>query len=123
MSLVAKLDVKREVKHPLVGYLLSDRYGNYLFGQNTITAGLPLAPLHPGVCQVCLSFTWPEIAPGDYFLTLGLGNGHEAMAHAIVCWAHNIFHFSAITPGKDIHGLFNGSLRNVSIRPVPCGAP
>jgi len=113
VALTARLEVRREIRHPIVGYLLADRFGNHLFGQNTATAELPLESMRPGPHLLRLCFTWPDIAAGDYFLTPGLGNGQASMAHVIECWAHNIFHFSAITPHKDVHGLFNGTLHQV----------
>ena len=119
VGLTLHLAVARPIEQPIVGYLLADRFGNYLFGQNTVTAGLPLPGLSPGGYRLRLCFTWPDIAPGDYFLTPGLGNGLAAMAHAIECWAHNIFHFHCVAPGKDIHGLFNGNLHCIDCRPLP----
>lgn len=113
-----RLEVLRPIEQPIVGYLLADRFGNFLCGQNTVTAGLPLSRLAPGSHVLCLRFGWPDIAPGDYFLTPGLGNGTAAMAHVIECWAHNIFHFQAIAPHKDIHGLFNSTLHSVECRPL-----
>lgn len=112
------MTVLRDIAHPIVGYLLADRFGNFLFGQNTLSAGLPLDPLRPGTYRISLSFTWPDIAAGDYFLTPGLGDGLASKAHTIVCWAHNIFHFSGVAPHKDVHGLFNGTLHFVRCRPV-----
>jgi ABC-type polysaccharide/polyol phosphate transport system ATPase subunit len=112
------MEVRREISHPIVGYLLADRFGNFIFGQNTTTAGLPLDVLRPGAHRICLHFTWPDVAGGDYFLTPGLGNGLDSKAHDIECWAHNIFHFSAVTPHKDVHGLFNGSLHQVECTPL-----
>lgn len=112
-----QIEVHQDIAHPIAGYMLADQYGNALFGQNTVTAGLSMNSLRRGVSRLSLSFTWPDIAHGDYFLTIGIGNGQDAMAHAIECWAHNIFHFSAITPGRDVHGLFNNSLHHVACTP------
>jgi len=122
VRLTAVVKTDREIEHPIVGYALADRFGIVLFGQNTVTAGLPLEPLVPGVTRLELAFTWPEIVHGEYFMTLGIGNGHDAMQHVIECWAHNIFHFSAITPGRDVHGLFNGSLHHVRMAILSAGS-
>jgi teichoic acid transport system ATP-binding protein len=117
VTLTMFLEVKREISRPIIGYLLADKFGNYLFGQNTVTAELALTQLAPGAHRVRLEFTWPDVAGGDYFLTPGLGDGMGALAHEIECWAHNIFHFNAVTPHKDVHGLFNSTLHHVEILP------
>lgn len=119
VGLTLDLTVVRPVARPIVGYLLADRFGNYLFGQNTVTAGLPLAALDPGEHRLRLSFTWPDVVPGAYFLTPGLGNGLSAMTHVIECWAHNIFQINAVAPHRDIHALFNGNLHFVDCHPRP----
>lgn len=117
VTVTVRAMARREIVHPILGYMLADRFGNALFGQNTATAGLPMDPLPEGESLVRFTFTWPEVASGEYFMTMGLGDGHDAMRHVIECWAHNVFLFSAITPGRDVHGLFNGSLLGVERLP------
>jgi ABC-type polysaccharide/polyol phosphate transport system ATPase subunit len=117
VTVTVRAMARREIVHPILGYMLADRFGNTLFGQNTATAGLPMDPLPMGESLIRFSFTWPEVVNGEYFMTVGLGDGHEAMCHVIECWAHNVFLFSAITPGRDVHGLFNGSLLEVERLP------
>ena len=61
-----------------------------------------------------LSFVWPEIAKGDYFLTPGIGAGNDESTHQIVCWAHNIAHFQNINDNF-VHAMFNNKITNFEL--------
>lgn len=52
---------------------------------------------------------------GDYFLTLGVGEGEDQMVHIIQCWAHNIFHVQAIAM-KPMHGVINHNIDKFEFR-------
>lgn len=95
----------------LFGYLVRDKLGNAIFGENSVGVAGGVVGIQPGQFEVAFEFAWPEIQAGDYFLTLGIGEGHHPVRHRIQCWAHNIHLFNAINPGRQAHGLFNNPLR------------
>ncbi|MBW1963588.1 MAG: ABC transporter ATP-binding protein, partial [Deltaproteobacteria bacterium] len=63
-------------------------------------------------------FKWPEIFPGEYTITPGIGEGDHPHHHIIQCWAHNVVAVSAVTPGRFINGLFNNPITHMEINPI-----
>ena len=54
---------------------------------------------------------------GDYFLTLGLGEGYDQMVHTVQCWVHNIIHLQAISL-KPMHGIINHNIDKFEIKRI-----
>lgn len=101
------------VKEPIFGYLVKDKYGNAIFGENTAFEKLPQLDALNNY-YVTFSFKWPTIAKSDYFLTVGMGNGNDEAVHEIVCWAHSIAHFQNINKGF-VHAMFNNALQEIGV--------
>lgn len=101
----------------IIGYIVSDRYGNYIFGENTHSSGYRNIQIEEN-CNYSVRITlyWPEIKEGEYFVTLGLGNGLHEINHTIQCWAHNVIQLKSISPDKTIHCLFNNKIKGFSIK-------
>lgn len=100
----------------IFGYIVSDKFGNNIFGENTITSNLPLFNSdNRKKYKVSFSIIWPEIKEGDYFVTFGIGEGNHELVHKIQCWAHNVFQFKNIHPNKTVHCLFNQKINNVNL--------
>lgn len=109
---------KRPLQETIFGYTVKDRVGVAIFGENSVSL-LEVPPaLAEGFSLVRFSFKWPEVYSQEYTLTLGLGEGSHAFDHTIQCWAHNIFSFAALTPGRYIHGMFNNSLQSLTLTQV-----
>ncbi|WP_315743434.1 MULTISPECIES: class I SAM-dependent methyltransferase [unclassified Bradyrhizobium] len=104
--------------HVIVGYLLSDRLGNQICGENSCSLARGLVALDPGEHLVRLEFVWPEIQPGDYTLTVGIGEGTDPLRHVVQCWAHSVVKLNAISPGRAIHGIFNNPITKLDIAPL-----
>lgn len=102
----------------IFGYLVKDRVGNAVFGENTCICPTGPVPLKAGRHLVQMGFTWPEIFPGEYTLTPGIGEGDHPHHHIIQCWAHNVVAVSAVTPGRFINGLFNNPITHMEINPI-----
>lgn len=109
------VDSDGNIENTIFGYIISDKFGNQVFGENTITSLKTMYCLPNGRSSVTLSFYWPEVKEGYYFLTLGIGEGEHELQHVIQCWAHNIFEFSNVTPHKTIHCLFNNEIKELNI--------
>lgn len=108
----------KECGNIIIGYTFKDKYGNSIFAQNTLGAGIRIEHIHKD-CQylITIAFKWPEIKEGDYFLTLGIGEGEDQMVHKIQCWAHNIIHLESIAL-KPMHGIINHTIDDLSIIPL-----
>jgi ABC-type polysaccharide/polyol phosphate transport system ATPase subunit len=108
----------RNLKEVIFGYTVKDRVGVALFGENSVSL-LPEPPsLNEGFSFVTFEFIWPEVSAQEYTLTLGIGEGSHPFDHTIQCWAHNIASFTAITPGKYIHGMFNNRIQLLEMAQV-----
>ncbi len=104
IACVAPLD------YAIIGYLVRDRTGTAIFGENTL--GIRQAPfcLPGGISAFQMELVWPAIAPGSYFMTLGIGQGTHPVQHDVQCWAHNVAMFEAVQKGVAVHALFNNPL-------------
>jgi ABC-type sugar transport system ATPase subunit len=110
---------KRPLQETIFGYTVKDRVGVALFGENSVSLLAVPPQLPEGFSLVRFSFRWPEVYSQEYTLTLGIGEGSHAFDHTIQCWAHNIFSFAAVTPGRFIHGMFNNSIESFTLTRVP----
>lgn len=111
LSLFMDIHCERLVNRAIFGYIVADKYGNDIFGENTAETKLRVHPLSKGGGNlVGLAVTWPEIREGDYFITLGIGEGEDPLNHVIQCWAHNILHVKAVVTRGVVHCLFNNPI-------------
>ncbi|EGR2082395.1 ABC transporter ATP-binding protein [Vibrio cholerae] len=104
------LDVisERNVDDGIVGFLICDKYGNSILGYNSLGPLLnKKISITKGKTKIFFEIEWPEIRPGEYFITLGIGEGIDPLNHNVVCWAHNIIGIKSIAPGKIYYSLFN----------------
>ncbi len=113
VSLLA--DSTREIEHVIVGYQVRDKYGNEIFGETSLTSGVEQYSLKQGQNLVRFSFFWPEVREGDYFVTLGIGEGPEVLEQTEQCWLNQVIHVMASTGGKTIFGLFNCKMDSFQI--------
>jgi ABC-type polysaccharide/polyol phosphate transport system ATPase subunit len=103
-----------EVEAPVLGYLVRDRVGNVVFGENTIGSQISLRPMEPGSVSIDFGFVWPEVAPGDYTLTVGLGDGLHSHFHRIVGWVQGVASMTSV-PTRPVHGLINNELSFLTV--------
>jgi len=106
---------KIEVENVIVGYQIRDKYGNEVFGETSLTSGVEQYPIMKGKSIISFSFIWPEIREGDYFITLGIGDGIEILNQVEQCWINNIIHLTVTTHGKTIFGIFNHPMEDYSL--------
>jgi ABC-type polysaccharide/polyol phosphate transport system ATPase subunit len=115
LTVVTDVDINTQVRDPVIGYLIRDRVGNVIFGQNTIGSDLELPSLSPGRYRVVISFEWPELAEGEYLMTLGAGDGKHQLHHSILGWAQNIASIVS-APERPVHGMFNSDILDAEVR-------
>lgn len=102
------------VEAPIVGYLMRDRVGNAVFGQNSIGSDFTLGPWAPGVHRVILQLNWPEVDAGEYVLTVGFGNGHHPHHHEPLAWVQGVAAITS-TPQRPVHGMVNNDLTAIEV--------
>jgi teichoic acid transport system ATP-binding protein len=107
---------RESVRLPIFGYLVRDRYGNSIVGNNSITSGRTVEPLQGGAdVRVSLEFVWPDIRPDEYLLTLGLGDGDKAMMHVIHCWAHGVASLTCVAGDREFHALIGAPVTTLRV--------
>lgn len=99
----------KAIEEAIAGYLIVDRNGMYVCGDNSLSLDHGFAIENPGRVSATINFKWPAIANGTYTLTLGLGQGADPMNHIVECWAHSIVAFESISH-TPIHGVFTNKL-------------
>lgn len=107
-------DLGCSVSDPIFGYLVRDRVGNTVFGMNTVTQGIEVSKLNPGRYIVTLETTWPELEPGEFNFTIGIGDGKHGLHHHIVGWVQSLVSIISV-PNREVHGIFNGDLSEFKI--------
>ncbi len=73
--------------------------------------------LPAGHSRISFSFRWPAVREGDYFITLGVGEGYEVLRQTEQCWANNAIHLTASSGGRLIYGIFNREMEDFEIGP------
>ena len=102
----------RAMDSVIFGYQVRDKFGNEVFGETSMTSGHPDISLDRGTSMAAFSFLWPEIREGDYFITLGIGEGYEVLDQVEQCWINQGIHLVSTTHGKLIYGIFNNTMEN-----------
>jgi hypothetical protein len=113
-----KIEVSQPIAESIFGYMIRDRVGNGICGDNTLSLPEGPGPLAAGKHTISLEITWPDIYPADYVITLGVGEGSHPLYHVIQCWAHNVILVKALNPGKDIHGIFTNNIRKCEVKSI-----
>ncbi len=102
----------------IFGYNVKDRIGNAVFGENSLCLDDLGLQLDAGYNLVEYAFSWPEVYPHKYTITVGIGQGLIPLGHVVQCWAHDIVSLTALAPGRSIHGMFNNNLESLNVIPL-----
>ncbi len=114
-----EIEVAEPKSDLIFGVMINDRFGNAVCGDNSLSLhhGKVDCP-EPGRYTVQLDYTWPELKPGKYTATFGVGEGQHAHHHTVQCWAHNVVSVTAIAPRRPVHGLFTNPVKDVRINRI-----
>lgn len=112
------INSKIDIESPIIGFQIRDKYGNEVFGQTSITSPVEQGVIKQGRNIINFAFDWPEIREGDYFITIGIGNGTEVLNQVEECWINNAIHITATTHGKTIFGIFNHDMKEFEISKI-----
>lgn len=95
----------------IFGYLVVDKKGNQIFGDNTFDSLAKLSMGNGDSFVVEIDIVWPTIKDDSYTLTLGVGSGLDAISHSVECWAHGVFKFDSISV-EPVHALFTNKIQS-----------
>jgi ABC-type polysaccharide/polyol phosphate transport system ATPase subunit len=112
LSISARGELWRDCPRPIVGFFFNDRFGKRIFGNCTILD----KPLGQGEFEFSFELSWPDIAPGEYTLTLGVGSGADVMDQTVFCWATDFCAVTSLKPRDIVHGVFNVRIKHFTCR-------
>ena len=115
LLLEMQLQVVKKSPSILFGYLIKDRVGNSICGDNSLSLDSLTFNLEPGSHLVKIHLNWPDIAPDDYFITLGIGQGNHPLHHVIQCWAHNVVLIKSLNKREAVHGIFTNPMNKCEV--------
>jgi len=84
------IKTNEQITKPIVGYIVKDRLGREIFGDNTALMNYPICPLAPGKSFV-ITFrieAWPNLLDGDYSISVAIADG-TMESHAQCHWLHD----------------------------------
>lgn len=86
------------IERPIVGFLVCNRTGQPLFGDNTcITYAEKPVPLNAGeTLDTCFEFPMPILPPGEYYITVAVADGTQ-QNHVQHEWRHEAITFVSHT--------------------------
>jgi lipopolysaccharide transport system ATP-binding protein len=116
----ASLDIEvafdRSVASPLIGFMVKDRTGQALFGENTrMTQFSETHALKAGDCvRVTFSFELPHLQSGDYSTVVAVAEGSQAQ-HVHLQWIHDALHLRSDN-GLSVHGLVGIPMLGIDVQ-------
>ena len=96
-----------------MGFLVRDRLGQYIFGDNTFltTQDRPMALAAGDVARARFEFDLPLLPPGNYSIAVAIADGHQA-DHVQHEWIHDALIFTVETSSIR-HSLVGVPMRSV----------
>lgn len=112
------VDVFKPMDNAIFGYIIKDRVGNGISGDNSLSLDPSSFSLKDGTQIISLKIKWPDIAPDEYLITLGVGQGEHPLHHIIQCWAHNVLLVKCLSTGKVVHGMFTNPILDCEVETI-----
>lgn len=116
VRVVIKAKTQAELRQPILGFVLNDRLGQAIFGENTLpfTDAHPLSASKDSQIQAEFQFVLPMLPNGDYALFASIADGdlHSNIQHHLLHDAVVVRVFSS----KVRWGLVGVSFENVEMR-------
>jgi lipopolysaccharide transport system ATP-binding protein len=124
VTLVVEAVADEFIAAPIVGFLVRDRLGQTLFGENACASQGALDDACEAGDKLIARFVFcmPCLPPGSYAVTAGVANGSQ-QTHTIECWMHDALVFEGGEP-LPAGGLVGLPMQTVSLErmPAPAGA-
>jgi lipopolysaccharide transport system ATP-binding protein len=112
------LQAHADIQHPIVGFIIKDRMGRELFGDNNVLMRQSIPSLIKGQSYLA-SYritSWPDIKEDDYLLTIAVAEG-SMEEHTQCHYVHDAFVFRSIPVRKAV-GIFFVADARIGISPI-----
>ncbi len=91
VTFMLDIQAKNDIPLPIVGFTLSDKYGNNITGTNSSISGNDLPSLSRGErITVEFSFRFPKVKNGEYILAAAIADGTQ-QTHVQHHWVHDAY--------------------------------
>lgn len=106
---VTEIDLDR----PIVGFLIKNRLGQSVFGDNTYIAYHDSKVTVPAGkrCVASFEFTMPLLPAGEYTMDVSIANG-EQRGHRMLNWKYDVLAFS-VQSSCVVHGLIAVPMKSI----------
>ncbi len=103
------------IESPIIGFVLKDRQGQPLFGDNTFLAYIDRSfPLRVGEClHARFEFRMPILASGTYTISIAVADGTQ-ISHVVHQWLHDAIVLSSHSTSLST-GLVGIPMRSISL--------
>jgi lipopolysaccharide transport system ATP-binding protein len=120
--LTIRAGVTKELNPAIVGFVVKDRFGQALFGDNTFLtyASHPIAAAAGDVLEARFRFRMPRLPVGEYAIAAAVAKG-DPEAHEFQHWVHTalVFHSRRSSVDGTLVGL---PMQEISLETVPSTA-
>lgn len=113
VTLTATFTAITPIKSPIVGFMLKDRKGQFLFGDNTFLADSSLDLLPAQSAKAEFRFRMPYLPKGDYAITVAIAEGTQD-DHVQHQWVHEALLLRSDT-SHVAGGLIGLPMENISL--------
>jgi lipopolysaccharide transport system ATP-binding protein len=111
-----------ELAEPIVGFVLRDRLGQVLFGQNTCVSNTVVGPIAAGSSfEVVFEFWMPMLNSGDYAIGVALAEGSQQL-HTQHHWINDALIVKSC-PDEVCYGSVGVEVIGISFRSKEHGEP
>lgn len=117
-ELAMTVKIHADIPHPIIGFIIKDRLGRNLIGDNTALLRQNLPAFQAGK-HYLVRFDipkWPNILEDDYLLSLAVADG-DMEDHVQCHWIHDVLLFKSI-PDRRPAGIFSVSDTRVECIPL-----
>lgn len=116
VRITAAITIETEVAEPIVGFLLRDRLGQALFGDNTFLATVEQSVGAPSGSKLTAQFEFqmPLLPSGEYVVGVGIADGASESENNMLHFLDNALVIRSNTPGPR-HGLVGVPMHAIRI--------
>ncbi|MDP2962549.1 MAG: ABC transporter ATP-binding protein [Sulfurimicrobium sp.] len=104
------------LRFPLAGFIIKDRLGQILVAHNTSQLNVEVPEFVEAGSELSVSFCFelPALAPGDYIISVAIGEGTQDEP-LIQHWIHDAIAFKS--QAHNVHGIFGLPISSACITP------
>lgn len=114
VTIEARTDFLRTMPRIVFGFTAYDEENRPVFVGNTAASGFGPLERPAGPATLRMSFRWPDVGPGVYPLTVGIGEGTQSDSNIVQCWAEKALSFRQAAPERN-EGVFTATLDDAEI--------